>query len=195
MLLRAGPYAYMSKKIIIIVAILIVMLGLGFWLAQRGFERVERPIEEEEISILDEIEQIQPTVIDQQIGEYLADYYGQTNFGGRTYCEYELFGVEAKDQEIVYYLWAFCQEYYIDQNNELQAGMALGGPVALTARIVDGQLTFLSHRAFEDDYEAAKEVFPEIYHHRLEEDAARDMRFALAARSQAEYELLPGLGK
>jgi len=184
----------MNKKIIIILAVLVVMICLGFWLARRNSERVEIPVGPED-STITVVEQIEPTILDNQIREYLVDYYGQANFGGRVYCDYELFGMEIKDEEVMYYLWALCQEYYIDRNDELKKGMLLQGPIVLIAQIVDGQLVFLSHQSFEQDLDSAKNIFPEIYHQRLQESTERDGRLEMSVQNQAEHELLPGLGK
>lgn len=72
------------------------------------------------------------------------------------------FGSEKEDgdQSISYYLWAFCQEYYIDQEGEMKKGMQLSGPVVITGQIVDGKVVLLSHQSFEGDSEAAMDAFP-----------------------------------
>ncbi len=185
----------MNKKIIIIIIILVVMLVVGFWVAQQRFERVERPDEPEETDLdREEAEKVEPAVLEESIRNYLVDHYGQTNYGGRVYCEHQLFGLEVEGDNVLYYLWAHCQEYYLDQASQMQKGMLVEGPVVLEARVVDGEPVFLNHQWF-DDYQIAKEFFPVIYHEGLEANQERDSGMARGARGQAELELLPGMGK
>jgi len=186
----------MNKKIIIIVSILAVMLIVGFWIARRNIERVEKPVRLDEPEIEEDVS-VESMALDQEIGNYLTEYYGPIGFDGRAYCDYEFFGSEKEDgdQSISYYLWAFCQEYYIDQEGEMKKGMQLSGPVVITGQIVDGKVVLLSHQSFEGDSEAAMDAFPQIYHYRLTEDMEREARLIRAIQNRADRDLLPGLGK
>ncbi len=183
----------MSKKIVILIGLLLVMLIVGFiWANQRRLERVEKPLEQDS----DQIEgPIQVSERDALIKGYLTDFYGQTNFGGRVYCDHEFWGSDQQPDRIYYYLWALCQEYYLDEAGNLQKGLVYSGPVVLTAVMDRGRLTIVEHRSFEDDRDAAKAAFPEIYHHRLEASADRQERLERSVQRAAEKELLPGMGK
>ncbi len=186
----------MNKKIIIIVSVLAVMLIVGFWIARRNVERIEVPIDENDLEPGEDVS-IEPMVLDQEIRNYLEEYYGQAGFDGRIYCDHEFFGSEIKEGEetISYYLWAFCQEYYIDQEGAVKKGTQLSSPIVITGQIVDGKIILLAHHSFENDSEGAINAFPDIYHHRLAENTERIERLLRAVQSKADRDLLPGLGK
>jgi len=172
------------------------MLIAGFWIAFRNTERVEKPVNSDEPELEEDVS-IESMALDQEIRNYLTEYYGPIGFDGRVYCDHEFFGSEKKDgdQTISYYLWAFCQEYYIDQEGEVKKGMQLSGPVVITGQIVDGKVVLLSHQSFEEDSEEVIEAFPQIYHYRLAENEEREARLTRAIQNRADRDLLPGLGK
>lgn len=183
----------MNKKIVILICLLLIMLIVGFvWAYQRRFERVERPEPEPEPDISEPLERLER---DRLINDYLKEFYGLTNFDGRLYCDHEYWGSSQQNGQFQYYLWALCQEYFIDEAGDVQKGLAVQGPIILEGQVVDGLPVIISHRSFEDDPEAAFQEFPERYHDRLQESAERRSRMESSVQRSAERELLPGLGK
>lgn len=168
------------------------MLGAGFLIAQQRFERVERP---DPADHDDQDGQIAASVLDRQIRDYLVENFGQADFQGRVYCDYDLFGQTEQEGLVTYYLWALCQEYYFDQASELQKGTQVSGPVILETEIVDGHLIVWSHQFFVDDLEDAYIHFPEEYHQRLGPETERSNRLERSINNRAEVDLLPGMGK
>ncbi|HQO27779.1 MAG TPA: hypothetical protein PKX21_01825 [Candidatus Pacearchaeota archaeon] len=183
----------MSKKILIVIIVLVVMLAAGFLIAQSRFEQVERPTSEDSDNGSDG--QVAASVRDRQIRDYLVENYGQADFQGRVYCDYDLFGQEEPSDSVTYYLWALCQEYYFDQASELKKGAQVSGPVILETEIVDGHLIIWSHQFFIDDPEGAYAHFPEDYHQRLGLETERTSRLERSINNRAEVDLLPGMGK
>lgn len=182
----------MDKKVVIIIIVLIIILVAGFSMAQQRFDRTERPITELE----DESEgQLASTIRDRQIRDYLVDNCGRADFQGRVYCDYELFGQEESVNLITYYLWALCQEYYFDQESQLQKGAQISGPVIIEAEVIDGNLVIWDHQLFFDNLEEAHNFFPEAYHQRLMPDQDQFHRLERSIDNRAEVDLLPGLGK
>jgi hypothetical protein len=186
----------MNKKIIIVIVVLVIMLAVGFWIARRNVEKVEILPEENEV-LSEEEKEVYLLSLEEEINNYLLDYYAELGFDGRAYCEHDLLGVEelADSDFVFYYLWALCREYYIDQAGEIQEGYEKSGPIILSARWHEGKIIFISHESFEQDVEEAKNSFPEMYHHRLDDASNIESRLSNSIESHAYYELLPGMGK
>ena len=60
----------------------------------------------------------------------LMENIGQTSFGGKVFCSYDVLGTEAWADGMDVYVWALCGEYYLD-NGVLTLGTASSLPVAI----------------------------------------------------------------
>lgn len=68
-------------------------------------------------------------ILDESVNDYLVNHIGFTSHDGTVFCAYELLNV-ARAPEGDIYLWALCQEYYLDQGS-LTPGGGISLPVAL----------------------------------------------------------------
>jgi hypothetical protein len=60
----------------------------------------------------------------------LMENIGQTSFGGKVFCSYDVLGSEARSDGMDVYVWALCGEYYLD-NGVLTLGTGSSMPVAI----------------------------------------------------------------
>jgi hypothetical protein len=110
-------------------------------------------------------------VIDEPPGEdflqrYLENTLESPGFGGKMFCTYELYGKEPKGQRQLFYLWAFCMEYYVKQGF-LQEGAGVSMPVALVSlpsRHGDLIETHFQPVDGEDYGNSIRAIFPPKYH-------------------------------
>lgn len=72
------------------------------------------------------------TTSQETLNEYLANTFGLSAHGGRIFCSYQLMGYEKGDADRAsLYLWVQCQEFYVDQERILQAGLRVSLPVVI----------------------------------------------------------------
>lgn len=79
------------------------------------------------------------------IKDYLITNFAITGFHGKSYCAYEVLGVEADAQNERIYLWVLCQEYY-RVNQKLKRGTGGSFPLALTVQKKNNELYIISHQ-------------------------------------------------
>lgn len=64
------------------------------------------------------------------VSSYLVENIGETSFGGKTFCAYDVLDMEIRADGADVYVWALCGEYYLE-NNVPTLGTAGSLPVAL----------------------------------------------------------------
>jgi hypothetical protein len=96
----------------------------------------------------------------------LVEKFGETGFGGRSFCAYKVLDVEQKGEDINEYVYAACQEYYL-KGGELTKGTGSALPVALLIRKEGLGYRVISHQTpgdgarFSGDIER---IFPKKTH-------------------------------
>ena len=79
----------------------------------------------------------------ESIEDYLVTNVGISAFGGKVFCaDKPLDGVQGVEGKK--YLWALCQEYYLEQGS-LKLGSGVSLPVALRIREQDGHYEVIDH--------------------------------------------------
>lgn len=95
------------------------------------------------------------------ITSYLVEQVGISGFDGEIFCAFDyLESARETDQEI--YIWALCQEYYLE-GTSLREGSGISLPVALQTHRVDGQTEIIGCQIPRDgSYYGSdvKEIFP-----------------------------------
>jgi hypothetical protein len=98
---------------------------------------------------------------DDSITSYLVEQVGITGFGGKVFCAFEYLDSE-KDPAGNIYVWALCQEYYLE-GGAITAGSGISLPVALETQDENGQFQIIAHRVPGDgSYYGpdVREIFP-----------------------------------
>ncbi len=72
---------------------------------------------------------VQPAYLEGVEGDLVAAV-GQSNFGGKIFCAYDLLGSRGREEEMEVFVWALCREYFL-AGQELTSGTASSLPVAL----------------------------------------------------------------
>jgi len=79
----------------------------------------------------------------ENIEDYLVTNIGLSSFGGEVFCAYEpLNAVQGGEGKI--YLWALCQEYYLEQES-LILGSGVSLPVTLRIQAKSGHYEIVGH--------------------------------------------------
>ncbi|HBU70332.1 MAG TPA: hypothetical protein DEE98_08135 [Elusimicrobia bacterium] len=66
------------------------------------------------------------------LSEYLSSNIGITSFGGKVFCSYKSLGSRDSGGTTEKYLWALCQEFYLE-NGVLKKGAEKSAPIILDA--------------------------------------------------------------
>lgn len=97
-----------------------------------------------------------------QSPEFIQDIFGSTTLVNKTFCAYQVYGLETKNGKYYQYLWTVCQEYDL-KNKKLEAKTGISLPIAMTIekedefyQVVDYQIP----RSGEHYREDLKEIFP-----------------------------------
>ncbi len=110
------------------------------------------------------------------IQDYLSANVGETVFGGKAYCAYDVIDAAAADNPQAVYLWVVCQEYYPD-NQTLKQGTGSSFPLALTVQSKNDALQVISHRIPRDGALYAEDmpvIFPERTRAKIHSESTRD---------------------
>jgi hypothetical protein len=113
------------------------------------------------------------------IQDYLSANLGDTGFGGKAYCAYDVIDTEAAEETKEIYLWVVCQEYY-SENQTLKQGTGSSFPLALTVRSENsenGAFQGISHRKPRDGALYAEDmpvIFPEKTIAKIQSESTRD---------------------
>lgn len=106
---------------------------------------------------------------EENIRDYLQKHIESPNFGGRTFCSYELFGSEKKRSRQYIYMWALCMEYYV-KDGILMQGAGSSMPLALIAvhsRIGEKIINHQKPVDGEGYGESIRKIFPKKYHNAI----------------------------
>ena len=79
----------------------------------------------------------------ENIEDYLVINIGISAFGGKVFCAYEPLNAEQGVEDKIY-LWALCQEYYLEQES-LMPGTGVSLPVALQIQEKNGHYEVIDH--------------------------------------------------
>lgn len=79
----------------------------------------------------------------ENIEDYLVTNIGISAFDGKVFCAYEPLNAE-QGAESKIYLWALCQEYYLEQGS-LTPGSGVSLPVALQIQEKNGRYEVIDH--------------------------------------------------
>lgn len=99
------------------------------------------------------------------IEEYLNNNILKPEYGGKVFCVFHKYGSEEKDNQISYYLWAYCEEYY-KKGEEIIMGSGVSMPVRLNATKTENQIKvedFQEPLNGEGYPKSIREMFPEKY--------------------------------
>lgn len=97
---------------------------------------------------------------------YLVQQFGETGFGGKSFCAFKLLDIEQKGDDVNEYVYTVCQEYYL-KNDELKQGTGSGLPVALQLRKEGASYKVISHKAPGDGARYSRDIeefFPKKTH-------------------------------
>jgi len=103
------------------------------------------------------------------IYDYLQSNILSPNFGGKVFCDYELFGTEIKNDRVYIYLWTLCMEYYLEDDG-LKEGSGISLPIVLTVLSLGEGYKIIEHKQPADGegtYPDYKEIFPKKYHKKI----------------------------
>lgn len=141
----------MKSKIILF--ILLAFLGTGFIVYKNSKNNNQIPPIEESLSE------------DLLIEEYLNKNILKPEYEGKVFCSFYKYGSEEKDNQIFYYLWAYCEEYY-KKDNKVSMGSGVSMPVRLNS-IKNGNQIEIKNFEQPIDGEgylgSIKNMFPENY--------------------------------
>jgi hypothetical protein len=141
----------MKNKIIFV--ILLAFALVGFVILKNKNNLNQKPLTNESLSA------------DALIEEYLNTHILEPGYGGKVFCVFHKYGSEEKDNQISYYLWTYCEEYY-KKGQEILMGAGVSMPVRLNA-IKNGnqiQITDFKQPIDGEDYpKSIREMFPEKY--------------------------------
>lgn len=98
------------------------------------------------------------------VERYLVENIGIASFGGQVFCSYETLDMKQEDAQVDAYVWALCQEYYMDDHSlELGTGSSL--PVALHLQKTGNEYQLLSYEVPKDGmgyWPSIQAIFPTI---------------------------------
>jgi hypothetical protein len=120
---------------------------------------------------------------------YLPDHLLAAEFGGEIFCAYEMYGWEQDTDTAAAWLWAQCEEYYLDAG-ELQTGSGVSTPVTIhMSKLPAGWLVSFAEEAGLGSLntDSVREMFPPEFANRaLSHDSSRDLSAEIehAARSR-----------
>lgn len=141
----------MKNKIILIILLAFAIIGFIVFYKKNNLNQV--PITNKSLSEEEAIE------------EYLNGNILKPEFGGKVFCVFNKYGSEEKDNQISYYLWTYCEEYY-KKGEEILMGSGVSMPVKLSA-VKNGdqiKITDFKQPIDGEDYpKSIKELFPEKY--------------------------------
>jgi hypothetical protein len=106
------------------------------------------------------------------IKDYLSANLGNTGFGGKSHCAYEVFDAGADGKTNKIYLWVLCQEFY-RVNQALEQGTGSSFPLELTVQRKDNEFHVISHRKPRDGAFYAEDmqvIFPEMVRDKIQSE-------------------------
>ena len=113
--------------------------------------------------------EITDELINEKIKTYLPSHLiTTTSDNGRVFCAHHLYGwkKDSKKGLIFAYIWAYCQEYYLDQKGKLEQGAGVSEPLKITLKIQNGVLEAQFHQEPQNGslyVPSIKEMFPSEY--------------------------------
>ena len=102
------------------------------------------------------VDQIVPSGV---IKAYLTQKIGATAYGGKVFSAYQIMGTESAGQVIKLYLWAFVQEYYVEQGI-LKDGTGSSMPVVLFIQMQAGKYQIFDYKDAGEGYQYLTVNFP-----------------------------------
>ena len=99
------------------------------------------------------------------IEKYLNTHVLIPEYDGSIFCVFNKYGSEEKDNQIFYYLWVYCEEYY-KNGKEILMGSGVSMPIRLNAIRDENQIKIENYKQpidGEDYPKSIKEIFPEKY--------------------------------
>ena len=99
------------------------------------------------------------------IEEYLNNNILKPEYGGKVFCVFNKYGSEETNNQISYYLWVYCEEYY-KKNEDVLIGSGVSMPVRLNATKNENRIeieNFQQPIDGEGYSKSIKDMFPEGY--------------------------------
>jgi len=129
-----------------------------------------------------------PLIQDIDVKLYLEENLIKPAFSGKMFCTFKTIGEEQNLPNIKKYVWAYCEEYYL-QNGEIRAGTELSWPVVLSIDIEEivGKYVIRDHEQTRNGVFMAEDqqrIFPERYQRIL--NANQDWINKTNLKSEAE---------
>jgi hypothetical protein len=93
------------------------------------------------------------------VKEYLVQKEGASAYGGKVFCAYQVMGTGQAGPVIQLYLWAFVQEYYVEQT-VLKEGSASSLPVVLVLKMQAGKYQIIDFKDAGEGYQYLRVNFP-----------------------------------
>lgn len=106
---------------------------------------------------------------EEAIEHYLENHILKPEYGGETFCAYEIYGKELKQGKEFFYLWALCSEYY-KKGGILNLGSAVSVPLVLVSRNIEAGSSIEEHKMptnGEGWSEDVKRLIPKKYHNQI----------------------------
>src|SRR4030095_2792398 len=101
--------------------------------------------------------------------DYLTKNIGKTGFGGKTFCMYKTLDIEETNQGLSEYLFAVCQEYYLN-DGDLKEGTGISLPIALFLQKENQSYKVLRHKIPRDGSQNSHDIdalFPTKTHNEI----------------------------
>ncbi len=76
--------------------------------------------------------------------DYMVKHIQKANFGGQVFCAHTVMGSDQAGEVITEYLWAFCSEYIVE-NDELKQESGSRPPVVLTIESIKNSYLVFKH--------------------------------------------------
>jgi len=93
------------------------------------------------------------------IKDFLVEKVGVTAFGGKVFCAYQVMGIEQESQVIKIYLWAFLQEYLVEQQS-LVEGTGTSEPIVIFVKMQNGKYEIFDYKDAGEGYQYLTQNFP-----------------------------------
>jgi hypothetical protein len=93
-----------------------------------------------------------PAAYQLPIQDYLVEHIGQSSFGGKVFCTYDMLGADLLSDGADVYVWALCAEYYLVGEIPTM-GTASSLPVALHMQVSGGKYRVIGNKVPMDGME------------------------------------------
>lgn len=145
----------MKSKFILIIILFLFASGIGIYLNNKE----DNNKKDQALEYKEELSE------NQLIENYLNGNVLKPEYSGNVFCVYHKYGSEEKNDEVYYYLWTYCEEYY-RKNSKIIMGSGVSMPVKLIAVKNNDKIQingFDKPKDGEEYPKSIKEMFPDEY--------------------------------